>query len=82
MNEHPDAEPTPIPARVLLPAPDGPDGRRDPDGHVYWTLTSGQQVYVVDGQVIPEGHARGDLDAYEHDALATLAAVNWARGAL
>lgn len=78
-----DADPAPVPARVLLPAPDGV-GPSDINTVrcAWWRVSStGEQVLFAEpGQVYYlDAYTSTDLNAIERDALATLAAVHWAR---
>lgn len=62
-----------------LPAPDGQDSYGP---GAWWLLTSGQHVFAQPGCVY--GLMNNDprcLDGIEQDALASLAAVRWAREA-
>lgn len=75
-----DSEPAPVPARVLLPAPYavGASGTR-----AWWRVSSTREreLYAEPGQVYYlDAYTSTDLDTIEADALATLAAVRWARG--
>lgn len=58
-----------------LPGPSG----IDPDGTPWWRLSTGERVYALrDGVYTPAGAE--PLDVVEGDALAHLAAVQYARG--
>lgn len=73
---HPDAEPVPVPERVLLPAPDYQNA-----DSAYWRLTSGGSICAYRDGFIHIPNDFRSLQSIERDALATLAAVRWARGA-
>jgi hypothetical protein len=63
--------------RIELPLPEG----RTPDGSAYWTLSSGEKIYVFEDAVYSPGMpSHTDLPArkLEQDASVMLAAARFA----
>lgn len=61
-----------------LPAPDG----RDQCGAaVFWRLSGGDLLFANPGEVFTSTYDPRSFEQFEQDALASLAAVRWARAA-